>query len=162
MDAAAVAEAISRLRGSGRLVVGIDGFGGAGKSTLAAAIVARLPEAATLPMDDFIVKDRVDDDTWEQVWDRNRLIAEVLDPIELGDVGILIVEGITSLHPDLIGRYDHRVWVSTPLEVASARGRARDAGNENERRWDRWALNDERYLEAHRPDLAADTIVANG
>lgn len=184
MDAAAVVEAVTRLRERGRLIVGIDGFGGSGKSTLAATIAAQLPGAVVVPMDDFIIKDRVDDDSWEWVWDRRRLISEVLDPfragtpaayrrllwglnalsdpIALGEAGILIVEGITALHPDLADRYDYRIWVQTPLEVASARGRARDAGNENEGRWERWALNDARYLETHRPDVAADAIVANG
>lgn len=184
MDAVALAGGIARFRERGRLIVGVDGFGGSGKSTLAAAVAAQLPDAVVVPMDDFILRERVDDDSWERVWDRRRLIAEVVepfragmpvsyrrllwetnslsDPISVGEVGILIIEGITALHPDLAGQYDYRIWVDAPLEIASARGRARDAGNENEHRWDRWALNDSRYLETHRPDLAADAIVANG
>lgn len=184
MDAAAVAGAITRLSAGGRLLVGIDGFGGSGKSTLAEAIAAQLASATVVPIDDFIVKEHVDDDTWELAWDRDRLIAEVLDPfrvgapiayrrllwdqnalsdpIALGEADILIIEGITALHPDLAERYDYRVWVDAPLEIASARGRVRDAGNENATRWDRWALNDRHYFDTYRPDLIVDTIVANG
>jgi uridine kinase len=184
VEVSTVCDAIARLRRAGApLVVGIDGFGGAGKSTLATAVATQLGDAVVVAMDDFIVKERVDDDSWERVWDRARLRADVLDPfragrsvafrrllwdenalsepIELGTAGILIVEGITALHPELAGSYDHSVWVDTPLEIATARGRARDAGNENEGRWERWALNDRRYLEAHRPDLVAHQIWTN-
>ena len=109
------------------VLVGIDGAGGAGKSTLAAAVAERLTtDVAIVPMDDFIVRDRMLDDSWEHGWDRERLICQVLDPlrrgervsyqriewesnslsapIELSVATIVLVEGITALHPDLATR----------------------------------------------------------
>jgi len=51
----AVAEAVAELSADagGRVVVGIAGSPGAGKSTIAAGLVARLPGAVLLPMDGF-------------------------------------------------------------------------------------------------------------
>ncbi|GAA1703447.1 nucleoside/nucleotide kinase family protein [Microcella alkalica] len=57
-DIEALAETIGGMRGaataaSGRLLVGIAGAPGAGKSTVAAALTASLPGSVVLPMDGF-------------------------------------------------------------------------------------------------------------
>lgn len=176
---ARITEALLRDR---VLIVGIDGFGGAGKSTLARRIVDHLGCGDVITMDDFIVKERMNDDTWERGWDRDRVRAEVLDPVAQGQPAhyrrlvwdsntldspitlradrLLIVEGITALHPDLRGAYALSVWVDAPIEIARERGAARDAGNENEGMWEKWSANDLRYLAMHRPDLAATFTLA--
>ncbi len=163
------------------VLLGIDGFGGAGKSTLAARLINRLGFGTVVAMDDFIVKDHMDDDSWEHGWDRARLRAQVLDPVVAGrrttyqrlewdsnslsepipldPDRLLITEGITALHPALRSLYDLGVWVDTPAEVARARGAARDSGNENEGKWGAWSANDRRYLVEHRPDLAAQLTI---
>ena len=48
-----VALAVEKLPIAGRVIVGIAGAPGAGKSTIAAQLVERLPGAALLPMDGF-------------------------------------------------------------------------------------------------------------
>ncbi len=57
-DLADLAETIERMRAarpraSGRLVIGLAGAPGAGKSTIAAALSAELPGSVVLPMDGF-------------------------------------------------------------------------------------------------------------
>ena len=65
-------------------------------------------------------------------WVPNRLSA----PVRLADTHLMILEGITTLHRAVRRFIDYAIWVEAPIEVASARGRARDAGTENEERWD--------------------------
>lgn len=164
------------------LIVGIDGFGGAGKSTLAGRLAAVLGDAAVVAMDDFIVKDHMADDSWENGWDRHRLARQVLEPVREGVVArmqkfiwetnslgpfaeiprrqYLIVEGLTSLHPQIAGFYDYSIWVDTPIEVSKERGQARDAGTENEFMWDLWASNDLRYAREYEPKGRADVVVS--
>ena len=164
------------------VLVGIDGAGGAGKSTLAAAIAERLgSDAVVIPMDDFIVRDRILDDSWEHGWDRHRLLEQVMGPVRHGtpvayrrlewvsntlsepiavrEASIVIIEGITALHPALAPHFDLTVWVETDAAIALERGRARDAGNENAQHWELWSSNDARYRAEHAPQHRADLIV---
>ena len=73
----------------------------------------------------------------------------------------LLVEGITALHPDLRDRYDYRICVDAPPETARMRGAARDAGNENEGRWERWSRNDVSYATEHQSRECADAVIDN-
>lgn len=184
MNVDQIAEAIDgRRREGSRFVVGIDGFGGAGKSTIAHQLAAKLNRAVVVPMDDFIVKDHLYDNSWESAWDRRRLIDQVLRSFRAGDevnyqrlewesgslgdlerlpdADVLIVEGLTAFHPDAAPLFDYRIWIDTPAEVARERGRARDAGTENEKYWDLWSSNDQAYFKVHRPDQLADAVVSN-
>lgn len=174
------------LRRSDRtIVIGIEGFGGSGKSTIAARLRDALVSAAVVHMDSFIVKDKVLEPSWDNgAFDHTRLREQVLIPareglpveyqaflwhvnklsdamIQVPAVEFLVVEGISAYHPIIASYYDDKIWVDTPIEVARERGRARDADNENEAHWDLWAENDLRYLEAHRSDRVADAILSN-
>ena len=83
------------------------------------------------------------------IWQSNSLS----EPIVVPDVDYLIVEGISSYHPDIVSYYDHKIWIDTPIEVARERGRARDAGNENAQHSDRWAEDDLLYQKRSRSDI---------
>lgn len=145
---------LEELRGEqGRVVAAIDGRGGAGKSSLARALVARLSRSAHVEYDWFhLPKDQVSP---ERRFDHQRLIAEVIsphrsgardltflrynwgylagvpdgfhaDPTTIADREILVIEGCETLHPVLVSHFDLRIWVDTAPEVALERGIRRD------------------------------------
>ena len=173
-------ELVARLQDVERdarpLLVAIDGRGGAGKSTLAEGLAARLDDAVVVPVDDF------GDAELFPWWDRARFRRDVLDPIlaarparyrpndwEHGGLGawrdvglprVLILEGVASLHPDLDVAWDLAVWVECPREVRLARGIARDGEGARSQWEDVWMPAEERYIAEHRPDLRADVTIA--
>lgn len=168
------------------IVVAISGFGGSGKSTLARQLAALLGETETVSIDDFWIPDR---DRLSEDWaafDRDRLLNQVLIPAsqgksiryqrfdwhqrKLGDwhtlnsSSYLIVEGISTLHPNLLPYYQFKIWVDCPIDVAQARGLYRGETeynvDETEAWIDRWTPNDRAYFRKYRPDLNADFIYA--
>ncbi len=166
-------------------LIAIGGFGGSGKSTLAEILRERLSSVTVVSMDDFIVKEKILDPSWDKgAFDRARLEQQVLKPmsqrrtaryqkllwdsntlsehIEIPKSDILIVEGISSYHPDIAHYYNFKIWVETPIQIARERGRARDGDNENAQHWDLWAENDLAYQERFHPDQSADFIFKNG
>lgn len=172
---------------SGRksLLIALDGFGGAGKTTIAEKLKAALSNAYVISVDDFIIKERLQEQTAdESYFDRKRLEDEVLkparngerisyrrlewvenrlsEPIDVPVVNYLIVEGISTFHPDIANYFDYKIWVDTPIELAKQRGHARDGSNENAQHWDLWAANDVRYQEKYHPEKQADFTIQNG
>ena len=166
------------------VLIGIEGFGGSGKSTIANQISGMLTNSYVISIDDFIVKEHILEDDWDKrAFDRSRLESEVLvpfkadreviyhklewatdtlsEPIRVPDTTYLIVEGISCYHPSICQYYDVKVWVDTPIETAKARGKNRDSGNENAEHWDLWAENDLQYQQKYHPELEADYIVKN-
>lgn len=166
------------------VIIGISGFGGAGKSTLANLLKQQLGGAEVVPIDDFIIgpKDQRSSD-WA-TFDRPRLIAEILEvarpnkvikymqyqsgvwannlkgkPREIKPSRYLIVEGCSVIHPILTKYYDLSVWVDVPLDVATAQAKARDSSqtNNQDKLWDEvWNPNDLDYFNQFRPDWLAD------
>lgn len=166
------------------ILIAIEGFGGSGKSTVANKLAELLGNALVVNIDDFIIKENITENDWDkQAFDRQRLEEQVLkpasegkavtyqkllwdtntlsEPIHVPGVDYLIVEGISSYHPSIAHYYDFKIWVDTPIEVAKARGKKRDAGNENEQHWDLWAANDLGYQEKYHPEEVADFVVKN-
>lgn len=167
------------------VLIAIEGFGGSGKTTIAEKLKSTLRDAYLIGIDEFIIKEKLTETSPDQTgFDRARLEAQVLipattgqpiayqhlewaenklsEPIQVpGSVAYLIVEGISSYHPDIAKYYNYKVWVDTPIEVAKQRGRLRDAGNENEQHWDLWAENDLAYQQKFHPEQRADFVIAN-
>lgn len=180
-----VAEAI-KLNGHAHapILIGIEGFGGAGKSTIAAELAKHLGGTFIVGIDDFIVKEKLTEPSWDTgAFDRARLEQQVLIPftnsqpasyqkllwqtnqlserIQIPVVDYLIIEGISSYHPDIEKYYDYKIWVETPIDVANSRGHTRDGSNENAQYWDLWSQNDLAYQQKHHPELVADFVIEN-
>ena len=172
-----LAETIRRLPPSaGRtVVIGIDGCGGAGKSTLAAALVERIEGAAVIHTDDFASWDRPIE--W---WPR--LLEEVLLPLSKGEVArfqrydwitrslaewqevnapIIILEGVGSTRLEFRQFLAFRVWVDCPRAERLQRGLERD-GVQAEGLWRTWMRAEDAYRDAHRPKENADRLVYSG
>ncbi len=136
-----------------RLLVVIDGLGGAGKSSLARAIAAEFPGARAFEYDWFhLPKAQA---TASHRFDHQRLIDEVViplrrgargfecrrynwgylagkpdgfasEPVRINDVDVLVLEGCGVLARALCDLYDLRIWVNTSTQEAVARGMRRD------------------------------------
>jgi uridine kinase len=168
-----VSAASPRL-GSVRLVC-VDGPAGSGKTTLAAALAARLGErAAVVHLDDLY-------EGWSGlagVWDR--VEAQILRPLEQGRPGryqrydwgaerfaewvdvpvpeYLIVEGCGSAPRAVDGRAVLVAFVDAPEEVRLERGLARD-GEHLLEHWLGWMAEEAAVLARERTRDRADVVV---
>jgi uridine kinase len=172
-----VVDAVRRLadRHPERTVfVGVDGFGGAGKSTLADAIAAGVPRAVVVRVDDFWGPNIAE-------WDWARFREQVLEPLLAerparyqiwdwaDDVGgawvdlpagrVVVVEGVSSTRAEAGVPWDLTVWVEAPREVRLARALERD-GPALMHRWrDDWMPSEQRYAARERPQDRVDFVV---
>ncbi len=166
------------------VLIAIEGFGGSGKTTLAEQLKDVLQDAYIINIDDFIIKSKLTEPSWDKgAFDRERLEQQVLipattgkdiayqkliwvtdtlsEPVAVPRVTYLIVEGISSFHPNIAKYYDYKIWVDTPIELAKQRGHARDGSNENAQHWDLWAENDLKYQQKYHPEQTADFTIEN-
>ena len=162
----------ARLRGrTGTSWVGVDGFGAAGKTTLAADLARALPGAVVVHVDDF-ARPSV------QGWERDRFVAQVLAPLVAGraaryqrwdwdaDTGAewhevppgvpVVVEGVSSTDTRLDVPWDVQVWVEAGRDVRLARALERDGESMIEQWLHDWMPSEERYADAQRPRERAD------
>lgn len=183
-----LAEAVARARATSAhpIVVGISGFGGSGKSSLAAALTRAVAGTVQVRGDDFLdpVLSHARSTGWAGV-ERRRLADEVLHPFREGrestfrpfDWGlralgtpqptpsgdVLVVDLIGLLHPEIEDVLDLAIWCDVELETATAWGKARDARfkRDNDRLWDEiWVPNERDFAERFDPRQRADLVVA--
>lgn len=174
-----ITELLNKLRGLPRkqktLLIAIDGRGGSGKSTLAEKLKQSLGNVTIVHLDDFAYPET----------DRDRLLKQVILPLkedqtakyqrfdwgtkqlaewhEIVPGGIVIIEGVSTLHNFLNDYFDFRIWVECPPEVGFQRGLDRD---KNEYKVDttddwinKWMPEEKKYVEEHKPQEKADYIV---
>jgi uridine kinase len=155
--------------------VGIDGPGGAGKTTLAETIARRVAAVTVVHVDDFSGP-RLDE------WDWDRLREQLLGPLESGrparyqvwdwdrdrggswvDVepgGIVVVEGVSSTRHEAGVPWDLTIWVETPAAERQARAIARDGAETWQTQWiGRWLVTENAYIERERPHERVDLVV---
>jgi uridine kinase len=161
--------------GSPTKVVGIDGPGGAGKSTLARIVAAAIGEAPVVQTDDFASwNDPVD---W---WPR--LLEQVLRPLTAGEEAhyqrydwddqslaewielplrpeVVIREGVTAIRREFDPYLAYRIWVETPRTLRLHRGLERD-GESMRRQWESWMAAEDAYVARDNPIARADTVVS--
>lgn len=176
-----IQQILSLPRGS---VVGISGFGGAGKSTLA----RRLTEETSIPcvsVDEFFVREITDQTV---AWDCigfDEILNDLILPLKGGasalkykthvwgtgavmgrtlavPSGKLIVEGIGLFRPGVVEHLDFKIWVECPQSVSTERGKTRDRveySQDHDALWDGlWKDLDNQYLEMFDPKQHADFV----
>ncbi|WP_010203220.1 uridine kinase family protein [Salinibacterium sp. PAMC 21357] len=169
-------------------LIGVSGFGGAGKSTLARDLTHALSGGVRIRGDDFLDPDRSHrrSSEWDGV-ERVRLRDEVLSPLRLGvsgsfrrfdwstrglgvaealpDAEFVVVDAIGLFHPELDGAFDLTIWIDVDLEVATAQGKSRDQrlGRDHEALWDEvWVANERDFVERFDPRGSADLLHVPG
>jgi uridine kinase len=182
-----IAARVRALSGS-RTIVGVSGFGGAGKSTLAVALRDRIEGAAIAGSDEFHTDYALGRSADWACVDRTRMVDQLLQPFrrhgviryqrydwqsnapgewkEATGVRCLVVEGVGVLHPDLLPFFDLTVWVDVPATTATARAIRRNemqgAGPDDAHLWRTvWAPNDRDFFAKHRPREHADLVYVN-
>ena len=185
-EIARVLGALRELRaGEGTRLVAIDGLSGAGKSLLADVLQESLTGISVVRADDFyrpmdtgVLAQLSSADGYEQYFDWRRLRTDVLVPLSQGAAswyrrhdwstnrlaewhevqpgGIVIVEGVFTVRPEIREFYGVTVFVEAPRDERVRRIHARD---ENVAWVDRWMAAEDWYLEHVRPADWVDHIV---
>lgn len=170
-----IANTIKKLKKvNATFIVAIDGFGGSGKSTLAKELRNILgQESEIVHLDDFNYPP-----------DRKRFLEQVILPLkqeqsskyqrydwnnkaladwkEIKPGGILIIEGITALHSELIKNYNLTIWISMDKYKAHERGINRDLNEykvDTTQQWkNEWIPMEKEYFDSIKPQSNADII----
>lgn len=167
------------------LILGIDGGGGAGKSTLAGKLQELGNNVTVVHTDDFyrpsVERKQVDPMEVGGNWDWERIREQVLTPLNnnmegkyqeydwrvdkmtdwhnVPTGGLVIIEGCYSIRKELADLYDFRIWVESPKSLRLARGIERD-GEATRHLWeDLWMPGEEHYMKMQDPTKWADLLV---
>jgi uridine kinase len=172
---------------SGRLIVGIDGGGGGGKSTLASGISDAFDgRVSIVRCDDFYrpligaqYSQLTPEEAYENYFDWRRLRDEALmrlrsgnraryqryvwstdrlaEWIEIEPREIVLVEGVFSMRPELRSVIDVAIFIETSREERMRRMLARPQSNTS---WmDQWMAAEDWYLEHLAPHRGADLVI---
>ena len=174
---------LAGVRSAGdRILIGIDGPGGSGKSDFAKRLAGGGAGVRVVEMDDFYREpDQYDKAEAGALFDWQRLLQQVLDPavrdeatsyqrfdwvtqrlaywIDVPEDVALIVEGVTTLRRELRSLFTLRIWVEAPRSVRLARGTARDGASERWKWEDVWMPAEDHYRATHQPDQDVDMVV---
>jgi uridine kinase len=178
---------LKKRRVTDRLIVGIDGAGGAGKSTLASGIRdAFAGRVAIVRCDDFYrpligaqYSALSPEQAYENYFDWRRLRDEVVMPlrsgkracyqryewstdrlaewIEIEPREIVLMEGVFSTRPELRPLIDVTIFIETPRDERMRRMLSRPQGNAS---WmEQWMAAEDWYLEHLAPHRRADLVI---
>ena len=161
------------------LLIGIDGVGGSGKTTLSEVLRENLTDVSIVQLDDFYSPElgradkirvteqvflplEMDADAEYQIFEWRLNTLKDWRTVKPG--GIVIIEGVSALHSDFAEKYDLRVWIECSPEAGFDRGVERDKvrdGVNNTDLWRNiWMPQEKEYVESQKPQLRADYIYA--
>jgi uridine kinase len=167
-----LARAVLAQNGPVRLV-GIDGCGGAGKTTFATRLANAANNAPIVHTDDFASHD-VPIEWWP------RMLADVIEPLlggrpasyaaydwvnrntgatrEIDPAPLVVIEGVGACRAAWRSRLALSIWVETPRDERLRRGLARD-GAELADFWRDWMVAEDGYVAAENPSAYVDLVV---
>lgn len=167
-----LAQAVLAHDGPVRLV-GIDGCGGAGKTTFAGRLANAAGQAPIVHTDDFASHD-VPIEWWP------RMLADVVEPllaqqpatytaydwvnrgdgptIRIDPAPLVIIEGVGACRRAWRDRLATSIWIETPREERLRRGLARD-GEALADFWREWMAAEDEYVAAEDPKSYVDVLV---
>lgn len=174
-DAIAAAVRVTEAHEGETVFIGVDGYGGAGKTTLAGRLAAALPDAVVVHVDDFAAPTIPE-------WDWDRFEAQLLAPLRAGraaryqrwdwhrDEGAewhdvpagvpVVVEGVSSTRREVNAPWALQIWVDAPREARLDRAKQRD-GSAQLRRWlDDWMPSEDAYVAREHPERRVDLVVS--
>ena len=132
------------------VLIAIDGLGGSGKSTLARRLANSL-NATIVEMDRFYSEEEMRHNI-EQA-----LVNGIIPAKE--SKGITIVEGVYSMHSNLLDNYDFKIWIECDPKVALERG-IRRSGEQERDVWIKiWQPLELEYIEEEKPQEKADIVI---
>lgn len=154
-------------------IVAIDGCGGAGKSTLAAALSGHLNNCKVIHTDDFA--------SWDNTLNWfPRMIQQVLEPLKnnkdavyqrydwnekkllnwitVSPQPVVIIEGVSSSRKEFRPFLSFSIFVNADRETRLQRGLARD-GLVAKDQWLIWMSSEDEYIARDNPQDFADIIV---
>ena len=160
-------QAAKSARPDSPVLVGIDGGGGSGKSTLSRNLAAGLDDCTLIHLDDFA--DWNDESNWQLSTFAERALNPLMagltskhqrydwptdtlgDWFEIPPKGIAIVEGVTALRRDLRDYWQVAVWGDCPRDLRLERGVARD-GEAIRAKWvEEWMPGEDEYFQNEQP-----------
>jgi len=141
-------------------VIGISGYGGAGKTELGKSLGRDKAGIQLIHVDDYL--------DWPTICQRNQngegvnfqvIVDAHITPFRNNrkPVDYLVVEGVHLFSIQRQAQFDFRVWIDTPIADANSNGQARD--KQNQKLWDEvWVPNDIDFEQNHNPKQYADAI----
>lgn len=172
-------------------MIGIDGLGASGKTTIAEGIKQLHPETSIIHLEDFYkpqaertegVTDQAvsPDFDWDRFEDfvikpvRRNLMVKYrrfdwradrwTDPlwIEIPPTHWIIIVGVYALQSRFFTVYDYTIWMEVPKEIRLRRMIEREGESVAQEWLEKWSPREENYLAIDAPDKrATSTILAN-